>query len=791
MLNVVVSCLVICFSYGLYQSYNVVIEKGKNTAYKDISIKAAAGTSHSSEKYSSDYLEVFESEITVGEFTDMLSSFSDDLADNIAQINLYLGFYNDVYCTVENGELISDTGIYESFFHVSAKDHSVVCAGIDEGTISDEDYASGERIVVVGDELFDPDHGHSINQSKARLLTDEKYITIEGEKYELRRISGNLDGRLVVPLTALTRDMKIWVQPYMGLMDISFNEPLTMSQYNEFSAAAAMYLGERATLPKLEFAPAEELYYYRTILLISVVIAILAAINMAVLYRYILERRSRDLAVFRLCGCTGGKAVMIYMGEALVLSLPLFAFSEFLWHRLLMPRFAGLFEHFENAYSFKLYAAVFGIYAASVAAVMLLMIYFVVRRHSLIELKTKGKGRAFGVFRVLEIVQLSAVLVLCLAVSFACLSRYELYSPFKDKLESKGYAVNYQGPFMYADDFRQSMKGADVSATCWINFVTEGYDVNSDEDSMYQTIAYDEDLIDRFTPKLSGGTWLNKTEHSYRSDKTIPAVVSPGSGFSVGDRFISPDNMIEWDENYEPTRVEDLCFIVVGKLEESASVFSYPYLMSKYTDHRDLYGVYNTEFVDTDMMFIRERDIRDLYGFDAPVMGTQLVDCKDLSDEEYKEVGSAIKRMNGTQYISFEEINKASKEYIFEQLKTVFPIAVCIFILTLISSISISAIYTKRQMHTYAILYICGSTWRGCAFRSLRSGLITCGLSAALTVLTIIVGRQTFMKETVISFGLIPLAVCAEVLIVYLTLSMIMPLLIIGRTEPREILKEE
>ena len=27
-LNVVVSCLVICFSYGLYQSYNVVIEEG-------------------------------------------------------------------------------------------------------------------------------------------------------------------------------------------------------------------------------------------------------------------------------------------------------------------------------------------------------------------------------------------------------------------------------------------------------------------------------------------------------------------------------------------------------------------------------------------------------------------------------------------------------------------------------------------------------------------------------------------------------------------------------------------
>jgi len=47
------------------------------------------------------------------------------------------------------------------------------------------------------------------------------------------------------------------------------------------------------------------------------------------------------------------------------------------------------------------------------------------------------------------------------------------------------------------------------------------------------------------------------------------------------------------------------------------------------------------------------------------------------------------------------------------------------------------------------------------------------------------------MKDTVITFGAIPLAVCAGVLLLYLALSMIMPLLIIGKTEPREVLKEE
>ncbi|MBR1764389.1 MAG: hypothetical protein IJ746_03245 [Ruminococcus sp.] len=787
-LNVVVSCLVICFSYGLYQSYNVVIKQGRSGRYMELALAAPQGTTHYSEEF-----DVMQSDITLGDVTDMLCSLDGDTAENIKAINLFVGFYNNIFCFGENGVITSDVGIYSGYFHIRPKGGSIVAAGIDEGFISDEDYIAGRRVVAVGEEMDAPEGRGSVDGGWGRSLMGEKYAMIAGEQFELLRMpKGSLQSRLIVPLTALPRDTKVWVPfgPGSPLMELYFEKPLTMSQYGELSRAVGAYFGDSAGLPKLEFTPAEELYYYKTVMLISVVISLLAAINMAVLYQYILERRSRELAVFRLCGCGRGRAVMMYLSECLLVSLPLFALSEYLWHRLLMPRAAELFEHFESAYSFKLYAAVFGIYAASVTAVMWLMIAFTVRKHSLIELKDRG-DRAFGVFRLLEVAQLSAVLVLCLAVSFACLSRYELYAPFADMLEGSGYAVNYQGSFMYADDLRKSMKGAKVSATCLLSFVPEGYDADSDEDSMYQTVAYDNDLIDRYTPKLSEGTWLNKTEHSYLGDKMIPVVAAPNSAFSVGDRLISPDNMIEWDENYVPTRIEDLCFIVVGKLEDSASVFSYPYLMGDYTDHRDLYGVYNTEFVDTEVMFIREQDIYDLYGFNAPIMGTQLVDCKSLSDEEYKEIEMVIKRMSGAQYISFEEMNKASRAYIFEQMKTVFPIALCIFVLTLISGISISAIRTKRRLHTYAVLYICGATRKSCVLRSLWAGLMTCGASVLLAALTVIVGKQTFMKETVIGFGAIPLAVCTGVLAVYLVLSMVMPLLIIGRATIKEQLSEK
>ena len=788
-LNVVVSCLVICFSYGLYQSYNVVIEEGENPVYKELTIKASDGKKHRSDEYEIDL-----SEVTIGEFTAMLTSLSDDLTDNISSIDLFLGVDQNLYCECTDQEAVSDTGVYANYIHLDVKHHMIISGGTDVGCISDEDYSSGKKLVALGTEMFGS-HGGTIGYSSksytAVPLTDEKNIIIEGEPYEILRINGYLEGRMIFPITSLSDDKLLWTDPISNdVFTIRFNEPIKASQYNELSEAVNKYFGDRAELPKLDFKGAEELYYYRTVLLISVVIAILAAINMAVLYRYILERRSRELAIFRICGCTGHEAVRMYLAECLTVSLPLFALSELLWHLLLMPRLAGLFEHFENAYSFKLYAAIFGIYAVSVTVVMYIMIQAAVKRHSLAELKTEAHSAGFGIFKVLETVQLSAVLVLIVSICFAAMSRYDLYSPFADLFRGDGYAINYQGPYMYAKDFRESVKGARVLDVCWLNFTPEDSDPYSNGE-MYATLAYDDELIDRFAPRLSEGVWLNGTEHSYQKDKMIPAVVPPDSPYSIGDRIISPDNMTEWDENYEPTRIEDLCFIVVGKLEDNASVFSYPYHYDKFTDHRDLYGVYNSEFVDSDVFLIRERDICDIYGFDAPITGIQLVDCSGMSDEEYRETGGILKRTAGSAVVSFEELNSGSMDYIFSEMQTVFPIALCIFILTVISSISISAIYTKRHLRTYAIFYICGARWRSCALRSLRSGLITCGASVLLTAAVLVIGKLTFMKDTVIGFGLIPLAVCAGVLIVYLALSMIMPLLIIGKTEPREILKEE
>lgn len=793
-LNVVVSCLVICFSYGLYQNYNVSVREGEHQEVTFLSIF-------------SNYNSVYTVEgggtvtpVTKGQILSMCRSFSEELADNIEYISIGLLVSNDLFLyeseendpdALEEDKIYLDYGIIAKHFPFAVSGGEIIPSGRPADYFTDEDFSSGRKAIYVGDECFDPDAGGSTGSldrpARRRLLTEQdKYVTIEGEQYEIRRTGEKNDGFVYFPVTALPDDLHPFLGEYSDIAGISFKSSITASQYRELCDAVSALMGDYAYLESIQFTEAEEIYYYRTVLLISVIIAMLAAVNMAILYRYILERRSHELTILRMCGCTRRGAVLMYLAECMMLILPLFALTELLWHKLLMRRIASLFEHFENAYSLKLYLIIFAIYTAASAVVMYVMIMLTVRRHSLIEMKT-GSGGSFKLFKTLEAVQLTSVLVLMTVLCSAVISRFDAYDRFSDLIQGKGYLVNYQGGFLRENEFREKLPGAEIITTDWGD-----YDISTGSGTeRYHCIVYGSELIDRFTPLLSEGKWLNDATHSYGSDGLIPAVVAPDSPYSVGDRIVSPDNMTEWDENYEPTRTEDLCFIVVGKLKELASAISYPYIGGNPKDHRDIYGVYKSGFVDENVMFIRESDIQEIYHLDSPIRGIQFVTCSGMTDEQLKAIRRKLGNIQGAGFTDYADIEYASRKYIFEQLTTIFPIALCIFILTVISSISISAIYTKRHLRTYAIFYICGARWRSCALRSLRSGLITCGASVLLTAAVLVIGKLTFMKDTVIGFGLIPLAVCAGVLATYLALSMIMPLLIIGKTESREVLKEE
>lgn len=168
---------------------------------------------------------------------------------------------------------------------------------------------------------------------------------------------------------------------------VCYDRPPTATQLTALMDAFRKAFGERVTLPEVEVAMQEDFYLYNTILLIAVLIAVVASVNIVILYYYILLKRRKALAVCMLCGCTKGKAIAMYVGESLVLSIPLFGLSALLYHTVVLPLLSNILPFIETAYSVKLYAVALGIYIGICTLGMWMLCARMVYKQSIVSMK--------------------------------------------------------------------------------------------------------------------------------------------------------------------------------------------------------------------------------------------------------------------------------------------------------------------------------------------------------------------------------------------------------------------
>ncbi len=818
-LNIVVSCLVICFSYGLYQNYHQTVATSK--AEEEIT-SLSVFVDNDDRRYIDEYQVHTASDTTPQMVVNMVRGLSDETKANLTSVEMALlietpladvttcisaeeaNDYMMPQFTPENTEdyyysddASADYKLFLTAFHASGNN---IVDSFGDKFFTTQQYAAGEKAVVVSQEMFSKPVGEQyliggkfLDVRVRTLPEDTKYILIGGEKYRISKVVPYDEmpaiADIMIPITAIPDNAQIHYTPgdndtRRTCFRMYFDKPVTHSQYEDIKKCVSTFLADTAVLQEIRFTDVTQLQYYRTVMLISVVIAVLAAINMAILYRYILEKRTSQLAIMRICGCTKGKAIISYLLECMVINMPLFALTELIYHKLIMPRLALIFPEMSKAYSFKLYVAVFGLYVGASLAVMLIMIISTVRKHSLKDMKNahRTSGRS-PLMKFFEIIQIAAVLSMMIFIVSAISSRYSMYAPFEKYIESKGYMTSITDLSTYPEDLEKTVGDAKYLSCQWV--------VAIDGDKTIEGIAYPDEIFTAYKPPLAQGVWLTDTDITYEKDGCIPVVVTSCEGrYKVGDT-ISYDVTMSYNEvTGEPDKIVHAEYKVVGVLKDKASVAGFFGSSFELSDYNALYGTFVDSFEDNDWFLSKISDEYACYGSNAPLCGVQLVLCDNMTDEQYEQIGNNLYTAK-IPSIKLSQVRKNSMQYIYEQMYTLFPIAVCIFILTIISTVSISAIYTKRQLRNYAIFYICGARWRTCALRSLKNSAITCGIASILAAAVLIIGKMTLLKETVISFGWWHFGVCAGVIALYLALSMIMPLAIIGSNEPKEVLKEE
>lgn len=379
---------------------------------------------------------------------------------------------------------------------------------------------------------------------------------------------------------------------------------------------------------------------------------------------------------------------------------------------------------------------------------------------------------------LLIILQLAATLALSIFLTSTVEYRLAHYLPFKEELSSKGLYVHYNGmDYNYAPitDKNKIISGLEnvkeITATYSSDFMNKAEDKD-----IYKVTAYDEKIFTSFKPRLQSGKWLDKREE----DDYLPAVIThTGRDIKTGDVLVL--------EGYNNKNEDvDVKVKIIGTLHDGAKVFS-QHEHSAYDNYLDLYMNYNHEQELTPTLFVAVDDM-DRLDIGYTVFGKGFITFDDsITDLELKTNSSKV-----SEYclaFPIDEVNARSISHITYQLYLLLPIIIGVLMLVIVSTLSINAINTSKQMRNYAIYYMCGSQWGSCSLISLVSYLIVAAFSFVLSW-TVILGLSIsgILDKTSLRLGIYQILACLVIILIGLCTSVLTPYLMIRKTTPRQII---
>lgn len=404
------------------------------------------------------------------------------------------------------------------------------------------------------------------------------------------------------------------------------------------------------------------------------------------------------------------------------------------------------------------------------------------------------------VMNLFIILQIAVSLVITAIMISSILIRAQYYTPIRDIITSNGLFLKYTSlpnydttqmniyDYLDSDDIRKECPDADHVYACHTLF-GEIKDFKDGENLSFQ--SYEDEFLNRYQPELSEGRWLTTTCESNQ----IELVVSENDyGVKVGDTI----SFRAW--NY-PEGV-DFTGKVVGIFKDNAKIIG-GYLYddgSTKMNHNSLYYPFNHKIEDQIMILASYTAVKNITSnfqlqFDTdyvvqPIISSVIITYPDsVSPNQIKEDQEKLLQYGYANTESLDQLNKNSVSYLLEKTAIFLPIVIILFMLASVSTISSSALIVRKSLRNYAIYYINGLQWKQCCLGNLI-------YAAALLVISVILGLGLLLviPFTVLSESVkiiwSPYIILAFILIIVMQLiiSMIMPMIIIGRSTPKQIL---
>ncbi len=361
-ISTITSAIVIFFSYGVYQNYNTIL------SYKEDDL--------SDDYIGINYVNTGSEYVTKRDLLNCLSEIDDISNELREQIIQY-----DVEGIIDNNSYEFKFLYCDGKFKVAEefKENLKKYDNLTEGTYwSDYEEANGICVALISDPAV---------FGEISALDSIKYVNqlkIGGKIYDIIGKQAWNEKGAMFPFSTVADEQ------LLTSTLISFNSAVSVKTYNQIRDVFNNYMGDKAVFEEIRTIDKDTYYTYKTVILISVFIALIAAINFMILYRYIMSTRKRTTAIFRILGLTPAKLNFMNMSECIILIVPFFILGMVLYQTVFLPRLHTYFVYMQDAYTPFVYFLLFVIFI-SVSLIVIGIMLLVMSRKSILEL-IKDRG---------------------------------------------------------------------------------------------------------------------------------------------------------------------------------------------------------------------------------------------------------------------------------------------------------------------------------------------------------------------------------------------------------------
>lgn len=320
-----VSVIMLLFVYGVVVSYEAI---KKETTVKSLEMEA----SFDRENVTIEQLRNCIEEILVVT-EDRLDYFFTGTSENGNHIGVHEEYHDGKYYLSQTVFEVDEIAKGRYFTIDEMNDGSKVIYGEEVGQVGDTYIIAGEEFKVVG---------------VAKPYTDEVNIQIP-----LKSCPGSFG---------------------FSLLYFKFNKLPTKDDYNCFKEVLERNFGTSVRVKEFKPLDADSIVAINSVIVMAVIVGVIAALDTALIYGYIMKKRKKQMAVFGIIGVNKIQRIAINEIEIILISIITVSTGFVLFKFILEKPLISIYDVSIPIYTTRAYGVMLGMYLLSIMVVTLIMV---------------------------------------------------------------------------------------------------------------------------------------------------------------------------------------------------------------------------------------------------------------------------------------------------------------------------------------------------------------------------------------------------------------------------------